>query len=250
MKIIAITQARYGSSRLPGKVLLKIQDKSLLEIHLTNILKSKKIDNLVVATTFENEANQIIDICNNLEVAYFQGSMTNVLERFYKAVENENPDYVVRVTSDCPLIDATIIDEVIDFTIKNNYDYASNTLFPTYPDGFDVEVFKFSALEKAFCEADSLLDKEHVTPYIWRNSNLKGGNIFNAGSFQNDKDFSPYRITVDEQRDFDLIKILFENLGYTNWLNYTNYLIENPQIMELNHSIKRNEGFDKLQKNN
>lgn len=245
MKIVAITQARIGSSRLPGKVLLKIQDKSLLEIHLTKVLKSKKIDKLIVATTFENDVIKIIDICNKSNVLYYQGSMTNVLERFYKAIEHDKPDYVVRITSDCPLIDAKLIDEVIEFAVDHNFDYASNTLNPTYPDGFDVEVFKFSALEKAYLEAENLLDKEHVTPYIWRNSNLKGGGLFFAGSYENAIDYSNFRVTVDEQSDFELVKALIEQVGDETWLNYTNYLIENPSLIELNNSIKRNEGFDK-----
>ncbi|MCA2770972.1 MAG: glycosyltransferase family protein, partial [Microcystis sp. M122S2] len=169
-KIVAITQARYNSSRLPGKVLLKIGDKTLLQIHLERILKSKKIETIILATTFEQQSDQLIGIARFLNVASFQGSTENVLDRFYKSAKDHKPDYVVRLTSDCPLVDSAIIDQVVEKCISGRYDYCSNTLNPTFPDGMDVEVMKFSALEEAWHNAIKISDKEHVTPFIWSNS--------------------------------------------------------------------------------
>jgi len=246
MKILAITQARYGSTRLPAKVLKKVGEKTLLEIHLERILQSKRISLLVVATTDEEGANNIVDIAKKMKVGYFQGDVDDVLSRFYHAAKPENPDYVVRITSDCPLIDPTLMDNVIDSCIDSDFDYVSNTMDPTYPDGVDVEVFRFSALEQAFNEATLRSDREHVTPYIWRNSSYKGGTLFKSSNVENCKDYSNYRITVDTDEDFQVIRCLIENLGASRtWVDYVNFLSDNNQIKEINQQYKRNEGYAK-----
>lgn len=246
MKIIAITQARYGSSRLPGKVLKTINGKSLLQLHLERAAKSKKIDGLIVATTVEKEADAIEALGNTMGLKTYRGSINDVLDRFYQAVKSEQPDYVVRITSDCPLIDATVIDQVIERCINEGCDYCSNTLNPTYPDGADVEVMKFSALEKAWKEATLTSEREHVTPYIWKNSTAKGGKLFKGLSFENEKDFSNYRLTVDEASDFELITKLVEAIGDDkSWQEYIAYLDTHKELFEINAYIKRNEGLMK-----
>jgi len=246
MKILAITQARVGSTRLPGKVLKIIGGKTLLEIHLSRILQSKLINKLKVATTIEPEASKIIAIADKLEVESFRGSIDDVLERFYLTALPEKPDYVVRLTSDCPLIDSVEIDKVIEKCITNQYDYVSNTFEPTFPDGMDVEVFKFSALEKAYQEAILKSDREHVTPYIWRNSSFKGGNIFKSFNIRYQEDFSKYRLTVDTQEDFNLIENLITNLGYNKiWQDYVDYLNQNSELLSINSKHERNEGYQK-----
>lgn len=246
MKIVAITQARYGSSRFPGKILKKINGKTLLQIHLERVLKSKLISKLIVATTREEKAQDIIDIANDLGLSSYRGSLSDVLDRFYQSVINENADYIVRITSDCPLIDPKLIDAVIDTCIKNDLDYCSNTLNPTFPDGMDVEIMKFSALEKAWKEAQFLSEREHVTPYIWKNSTAKNGTVFRSLNFENATDYSNYRITVDEAVDFDLIKQLINILGEEkNWFEYVDYLSEHSELFRINAFIKRNEGLAK-----
>jgi len=243
-KVIAITQARYGSTRLPGKVLLKIDGVSLLEIHLKRILKSKKIDKLILATTREEKAQELVTISNMLGVESYQGSTQDVLDRFYQAVKHYQPEWVVRLTSDCPLIDAKIIDEIINHCIEKNLDYCSNTLHPTYPDGLDVEVFKFTALERAWVNATAVSDREHVTPYMWSNSDFKGGNIFKSDNVVAPKDYSSLRMTVDQQEDFNLVQKLIQELGAErSWLEYVHYLENNAQVSLINSRIKRNEGF-------
>ncbi|MGD1003084.1 MAG: glycosyltransferase family protein [Minisyncoccia bacterium] len=246
MKIVAITQARVGSTRLPEKVLKTIGGKTLLQIHLERTLRSKRISKLKVATTKETGSEAIVAIADTLGVGSFQGPTDDVLARFYLCALPENPDYVVRLTADCPLIDPHEIDKVIDACVTGDYDYASNTLEPTFPDGVDVEVFKFSALKKAYQEATLKSDREHVTPYIRRNSSAKGRNLFRSASVKNDKDFSKYRLTVDTQEDFDLIENIILHVGLDKrWLDYVNYLDENPEIMKINARYERNEGYQK-----
>lgn len=246
MKIVAITQARYGSTRLPAKVLKEVNGLSLLEIHVKRILKSELISKLIIATTKEPGAEHILAIAKKAQVPVFQGSTEDVLDRFYQAALPEQPDYVVRVTSDCPLIDPVEIDRVIRACVSSGADYVSNTLIPTFPDGVDCEVFKFEALEKAFLEATLKSDREHVTPYIWRNSSVKGGSIFKSGSIENPEDYSAYRITVDTQEDFEVIKQLLEALGPDkSWKEYIDYLDRHEKIKELNGHHTRNEGYQK-----
>lgn len=251
MKILAITQARIGSTRLPGKVLKSINEKTLLEIHLERALKSKKITKLKVATTTEEGAIKIVAISKKLGLESFRGSVDDVLERFYRTALPDKPDYVVRLTADCPLIDSYEIDKIIKVCINGKYDYVSNTLEPTFPDGTDVEVFKFSALEKAYHEATLKSDREHVTPYIWRNSSVKGAKMFSSFSVKYHEDLSRYRLTVDTQEDFDLIKKIIINLGADKkWKDYVDFLNENPDLMNINAKYKRNEGYVKSLREN
>lgn len=246
MKVLAITQARYSSTRLPGKVLKKVQGKSLLEIHIKRILQSKLIDKLKVATTSEEDAINIVEICRDMNIDFYRGSLDNVLERFYFTALPENPDYIVRLTSDCPLVDPTLIDKVILFAIENNLDYASNALKPTFPDGMDVEVFKFSALKKAFFEAKLTSEIEHVTPYIWKNSSFYGRNIFKSDCLVNEIDFSSVRLTVDTPEDFIVIEKLIQINGITKgWKEYVDALDNHPEIKIINEKYKRNEGYMK-----
>lgn len=246
MNILAITQARYGSTRLPAKVLKEVNGETLLEIHLRRILQSLYISKLKVATTTECGADKIVEIAHKLGVETYKGSIDDVLERFYFAALPESPDYVVRVTSDCPLIDPHEIDKIIEKCVSGNYDYVSNTLIPTFPDGIDCECFKFSALEKAYNEAKLQSEREHVTPYIKNNSTVKGGGLFSSFNVVNDVDYSTYRITVDTQEDFDLIKSLIEKVGADKtWKEYVTYLQNNKDIFELNSMHTRDEGYAK-----
>jgi spore coat polysaccharide biosynthesis protein SpsF len=250
MRTLAITQARYGSTRLPGKVLKEINGKTLLQLHLERVAQSRLIEKIVVATTFEKEADRFVPITSSLNVDLFQGSTLDVLDRFYQAAKQYMPAYVVRLTSDCPLLDSRLIDEVVAFAVDKELDYCSNTLQPTFPDGQDVEVLKFSALEKAWKEATSGSDREHVTPYIWRNSSFLGGSKFVSDCYTSPVSFSDVRLTVDQEEDFQVIKILIEQLGENaSWKEYAKAYQHSPAISLLNHHITRNEGFLKSIKN-
>lgn len=244
MKIIAVTQARIGSSRMPGKVLRTINNRSLLQIHLERILTSEKISKVKVATTQEPDAIAICAIAEHMGIESYRGSTTDVLDRYYQTVKDEQPDYIVRITSDCPLIDAAVIDKVIDFATARRLDYASNNMVATFPDGTDVEVFTFHSLERAWQEATLASDREHVTAYIWRNSSFKGGSLFVSDNLESGGDYGSLRLTVDEPFDFELMERLISELGYhLTWEAYAHYLLEHPEIRSINEHIIRNEGY-------
>ena len=246
MKILAITQARIGSTRLPEKILKTIKGETLLEIHLKRIQKSKLITKIKVATTTEPDAEKIVKIATKLGIEVHKGSINNVLARFYDTAVTENCDWIVRLTSDCPLIDPIEIDKVIKHAIDNNLDYVSNTLEPTFPDGIDVEVFKFSILEKAFNEATLKSELEHVTSYIWKNSSLLGGTLFKSDCIMYPEDYSKIRLTVDTIEDFIVIDKLIGQLGPAKpWIDYVNLLIAHPEIQNINEHFSRNEGYEK-----
>ena len=249
VKTVLITQARSGSTRFPGKILKEIEGKSLLQIHLNRLSECKTISKIIVATTIKPEDEIIYNKAIQWGFDASRGSELDVLDRFYKAVKNEKPDWVVRVTSDCPLIDSKLVDNIISFVQQKNVDYGSNTLVENFPDGQDVEVFKFSALETAWESAKLQSEREHVTPYIRNNSDFNGGVLFKAMNFPCEFDYSKIRMTVDEIRDFELIKKLIEELGIDQtWLKYTNYIIEND-LGTINNSIIRNEGLKTSLKN-
>jgi spore coat polysaccharide biosynthesis protein SpsF len=249
LKTLLITQARTGSTRLPGKVLLKIADQTLLEIHLNRLKKCKSVSEIIVATTGKHEDEAIETICADLKVKCFKGSENNVLDRFYKCAKNEQPDWIIRTTADCPLLDPALVDAVIQCAVVNNVDYCSNTFIEHFPDGQDIEVFKFSVLEQAWKDATLESEKEHVTPYIRSNANEKGRQIFKAINFPCISDFSKIRMTVDEQRDFQLIETLIKKCGVDkSWLHYTHEIIE-QNLSTINDGIVRNEGLLKSLKN-
>lgn len=249
IKTILITQARTGSTRLPGKILKEVQEKSLLEIHIERLKKCNNVSEIIVATTTNIEDEIIYNKSIELGVNSSRGSESDVLDRFYKSVEYKNPDWIVRVTSDCPLIDPKLVDDVIAFTIKNNKDYVTNTLIENFPDGQDIEVFKYTALKKAWKNAILNSEREHVTPYIRKNSDFNGGNLFTSLNYDCQSDFSKIRMTVDEIRDFELITLLINDLGTEkSWLEYTNYIIQ-EDLVKINNKIIRNEGLLKSLKN-
>ncbi len=246
---ILVSQARSGSTRLPRKVLLKIQGRELLNIQITRLSKCKEIDKIIVATTIASDDDIIANLCNSWNVHVFRGQVNDVLDRYYQALTELSPTWVVRVTSDCPLIDPDLVDAVIKFAKVNDVDYASNVLEEHFPDGQDIEVFKFEALKKAWQEATLVSDREHVTPYIRTNSTYKGGTMFSSVNFSCFEDFSHIRMTVDEPQDFDLITKLVEDLGLEEtWLRYTRHIIQN-NYSKINNNIVRNEGFLKSLKN-
>ncbi len=245
MKIIAITQARISSSRLPEKVLKTVGEKPLLELHLQRVSRSRLINRLVVATTKEPGSDKIAAIAQKMNAAVFFGSLDDVLDRFYQVAKEHGADYVVRLTSDCPLLDPLLIDAVIEFALAQQVDYVSNTLLPTFPDGQDVEVFRFSALEKAWKEASSKSEREHVTPYIWKNSIYYNKTIFTSASFSGKTDYSKVRLTIDEQKDLETIAVMVKQLGTdAGWEEYAQYYQTHPDLVS-NGSIVRNEGYSK-----
>jgi len=245
MKVLLITQARIGSTRLPGKVLLPIGEETLLSVHLKRLRKCTTINQIVVATTFEDNVESLLDICRKSEVDFYQGSLDDVLDRFYQASKEYQPDWVVRVTSDCPLLDSRVVDQVVRKAIENDVDYCANTITEDFPDGQDVEVFKFSALERAWNEATLKSEREHVTPYIRMNSDSNGGNLFAAFDVKCYSNFNSIRMTVDEIADYIAIQRMIEKLGINRkWEDYVGYIIQHKDSIG-NTNIIRNEGYQK-----
>lgn len=246
MRIIAITQARSGSTRFPKKILNKINGETLLEIHINRIKKSNLIDEIIIATTENDSDNIITEIATSLNVKFFKGSEHDVLDRFYKSIISLKPDFIVRLTSDCSLIDGNLIDEIIEEALKKSLDYYSNILFPTYPDGQDIEVIKFSALEKAWNESKLTSDREHVTPFIKNNSTFFGKDFFTSENHQYKQDYNQVRMVVDYPEDLKVIELLIQYCGLNaSWLEYVNCYLKESKISSNNIQIERNEGYSK-----
>ncbi len=238
-----------GSSRLPEKIFKKIGEKTLLEIHIGRLLKVKNADAIIVATTVSPEDEVVYNLACELGLMSFRGSENDVLDRFYQAARKHEPEWVVRVTSDCPLLDPKLVDKVISMAKEYKVDYCSNILIEHFPDGQDVEVFTFKALEKAWNEARLSSEREHVTPYIRNNVIGKGKSIFSCINYNCDQDYSGIRMTVDEEADFLMIKTLISALGENcSWEEYVDYIIKN-NFDKYNSYIKRNEGYYKSLKN-
>lgn len=243
LKVVAIIQARMGSTRLPGKVMRHVQGKPLLQYQLERIGKARFINKIVVATTTNETEQPILDLCERLSVSYFSGPEDDVLTRFFDAATEQQADIVVRLTADCPLIDPRTIDQALAEYLANvgKYDYVSNTLERTYPRGFDVEVFSMKALEQACREAKEATYREHVTPYIYHHPEK-----FKLASILNDTDLSSLRLTVDTEDDLELITrllvYLYENEDFT-LEDITNLLQDKPDWSSINSHIEQKKVF-------
>ena len=222
--VIAIIQARMGSTRLPNKSLMDLDGKTALEFMIDRVRKSDLIDDIVIATAVNQEDDVIADLCINNQINCYRGSENDVLDRFYQSAKKYEATIVVRLTSDCPLIDPDLIDETINLFIKKKVDYASNAVPPEkkkYPDGSDVEVFSFDALKRSWVETKDLKDREHVTFYIWkRNKN------FTTALLDNEHDWGKYRITVDYIEDLELVREIVKKLNDNNLDGTTKEIIE------------------------
>ena len=208
-KVVAIIQARMGSTRLPGKIMKNLCGKTVLAHDIERVRQSKYIDEIVIATTKSKEDDIILKEVSKNGAKVYRGSENDVLSRYYEAAKESEAGVIVRITSDCPLIDPFIVDEVIKVYLSNKYDLVTNAGVclenRTYPRGLDVEVFSFDILKKAFQEAKEMYQREHVTPFIYENSK----NIY---YYKNDIDFSKYRWTLDTEEDYKLIEIIYKKL--------------------------------------
>ena len=240
MTTIAIIQARMGSSRLPGKVLKKIGKNTILDLIYKRLKKSKEIDKIIIATSINKSDDKIINFCQSNNIEYYRGSEDNVLERFYNAsLINKGTD-IVRITADCPLVDPKIVDKAIRLYRETFVDYLSNVNPPTYPDGYDVEVFSMKALEEAYKNAKTNEELEHVTPYIINNKSLSSHTLYNS------EDYSEIRLTVDENEDLLVIKEIYDYFHPNIFFSHNdviNAYNSNPEKFRKNVHIKRNEGL-------
>ena len=237
MRVAIVTQARVGSTRLPSKVLKVIGESTLLEIHLDNANRSKLATDFIVATTNEPNAFLIEEKAKAHDWICYKGSTNDVLERFYFACENVMLDYIVRITSDCPLVQPDVIDELINYCIKNQLEYASTS--ENFPDGVDAEIFTWEMIDLAFNNAKLISEREHVTPWIRINAAKKG--LLEPET----DEFKDVRLTVDEIEDFNCVELLIEQFqSDKNWKEYAKFVTENSELFK-NQGIQRNEGYAK-----
>ncbi len=237
MRVVAITQARMGSMRLPGKVLLDLAGASMLERHVTRLQRTTSLTEVVVATTVQPVDDAVAALCETRGWACFRGSEDDVLDRYYQAARAYNAEVVVRVTADCPLIDPELVDRVVRLLVggQPGLDYTSNCLpHDTYPRGLDVEAFTFAALERAWREDGRPDSREHVTPYIERHPNL-----FRQTGVTNPVDYSALRWTVDTSADLELVRRIFMALGDGpfGWETVLELLARHPEWSDLNRHV-------------
>jgi len=243
--IVAIIQARMGSSRLPNKVMKKVLGKPLINYLLERVCVVDKIDQIVLATTTNHEDDNLAKHVASMGYKVFRGSEDDVLSRYYNAFldlkdQIDKSNAIVRITGDCPLIDPYLIDKVIKVYQEKEMDYVA--LSPNFSEGLDVEIFSEDLLIKAFNEAKLPSEREHVSLFFHNNKSL-----FNMYRIKNSSDDSKYRITVDEDKDFVVVKSIIEYLTNKNLVmnthNIKEYLNNNPNIYEINANIIRNEGL-------
>jgi len=244
MKTTAVLQVRAGSTRLPGKALRPLLGAPMLERELERVRRARRIDSLAVATSTLPDDDPIAALCGRLGVRCHRGSLHDVLDRVYAAVVHDAPSHVARLTGDCPLADPDLIDGIVDFCAAGGYDYASNTLEPTYPDGLDVEVMRIEALADAWREARLPSEREHVTPFLYKHPER-----FRLGSFRAAQDLSTLRWTVDEPEDFELVERIYRELYPGNAAFSTADILRlldaNPGLKTANTRHRRNEGYRK-----
>lgn len=237
--VVAVIQARMSSTRLPGKVMKEVSGKTILGHVVSRVKASRLIDTVAVATTTERTDDLIAEWCAENKVPAYRGSLNDVLDRYFQAAKKFGAKTVVRVTSDCPLIDPALVDRVIEKFSEGGYDHVS--VGPTYPDGLDAEVFSFASLEKAHNEARLASELEHVTPYIWKNPG-----VFRLASIACGIDLSRMRWTVDDERDLLFVTKIYEGLGSEKLFHMEEvleYLERNPKLLEINSATARNEGY-------
>lgn len=234
-----------GSTRLPGKVMMDLCGSPVIEHVVNRLNESKLIDKIIIATSEDENNLPIIDFCKNHDVGLFVGSEDDVLDRYYQtAIANnvKDEDIIIRITSDCPLIDPFVVDKVIEEHISKNNDYTTNVIDCTYPDGLDCEVFNFNVLKDTWINANLSSQREHVTLYIRDNPSK-----FKLGNVKNSTDLSNLRWTLDEKEDFIFINEVYKNLfnsdSFFTMEDVVQLLNEKPELLNINSKFTRNEGL-------
>ena len=242
--VIVIVQARVSSKRLPNKVLKLINDTPMLELQIERIKKAKNVDNIVVATSDHPSDSAIETLCKKINTPCFQGNLSNVLDRYYQASSTFPSKHIVRITGDCPLIDASIIDQVISLHLSSKADYTSNCQIPCLPDGLDVEIFTHNTLVKCHSLAKKPSEKEHVTLFIKNNPKL-----FTIQNFTYSENLSHLRWTVDEPEDFTFVSKVYHNLYFENpnfsMKEVLELLKKKPALLKINNHLIRNQGLER-----
>ena len=241
-RVVAIIQARMGATRLPGKTLVDIAGKPLLAHVIERTKASRTADEIVVATTTDPEDRAILQMATQYGLRAYAGSADDVLDRFYQAAKQAAADIIVRITADDPFKDPEVLDKIVEYLLDHpGLDYVSNTIEPTYPEGLDIEVFSFSALERAWREARLASEREHVTPYIWKHPDR-----FKIANVRHDTDLSRLRWTLDYEEDLHFVREVYARLyngGIFLMKDILALLQAKPHLTKINQGIKRNVGY-------
>lgn len=239
MRVVAIIQARMGSSRLPGKVLQDIGGSTMLARVVRRTQRAASLDEVIVATTVETDDEVIVAECRRLSVPVFRGDKEDVLDRYYQAAQAYHAAIIVRITSDCPLIEPEVVDQVVRACLDAQADYASNTLQRTYPRGLDTEVMTLSALELAWRQATEPYQRIHVTPYLYQHPDQ-----FKLLSVTDDQDHSRYRWTVDTPDDLAFVREVYRRLDNDDairWTQVLDLLEREPALLRINTGVPQKE---------
>ncbi|MFA5387080.1 MAG: glycosyltransferase family protein [Candidatus Paceibacterota bacterium] len=253
----AIFQVRTSSVRFPAKAFKKIEGKTLLWHVVQRVKTARLIDRLIIATTDKEEDDRIEEFAQQNGLLCYRGSERDVLDRYYQAAKQFGSEVIVRITPDDPFKDPQIIDQFVSYFVNSNgsLDYVSNTIIPSYPEGIDLEVFSFKALERAWIEADKPSEREHVTPYIWKNSDK-----FQIKNLIYRKDLSNFRWTIDYPQDMEFTVEIYKRLYPVKKIFLMEDILEilekEPDLQKINDGIMHGEGYlkslkeDKLQNKN
>lgn len=249
-KIVAIIQARMGSTRLPGKMLMKLAGMPVVQQVFNRVVLIQGIEKVILATTADAQDDLLVDYCHRTGISVFRGSSDDVLDRYYQAAKQDSADVVIRITGDCPFLDPIESGKVLRLFLDDGpCDYASNVDPPFLPDGLDTEVMSFAALESAWEKAKDIPDREHVTLFIRRHPDM-----FRLKSLKGYLDLSSHRWTIDEKRDYDFLNAVAMRLAAQGKFGYLNEIIElldaNSSLLEINSDIRRNKGLEKSLKEN
>jgi spore coat polysaccharide biosynthesis protein SpsF len=240
--ITAIVQARMGSTRLPGKVLAEICGRPLLWHVVDRLNRAEMLGEVVVATSDSPQDDPIEELCKDNGIKCFRGSEEDVLDRYYQAAKHFGSDIIARITADCPMIDPSVLDKIIEVYLRGECDYASNTVDRTYPDGLDAEVLSFGALERAWIESRLPSEREHVTPYIWKNPDR-----FKICHVKQEENMSRLRWTVDEAEDLAFVRTVYRHLYHPGRVflqeEILKLLVEHPELLEINRGLGINSGY-------
>ena len=241
--LCCIIQARMGSSRLPGKAMMNVDDKNTLLYYVIQQLKfSKLAKNMMIATTTSEKDDDIVNFAIKMNLNYFRGEMDNVLDRYYQCAKNFSISTIVRISADDPLIDPTVVDRIIEKFNSNSYDYVSNVHPRTFPQGIEIEIFSIEALESAWKNAKKTSEKDHVTPYMYNNKEK-----FRIENVEHSKNLSSLRWTVDTQNDLDLVRLIISKIQKTPILitDILDVLYKEPDLLNINKDHVIDEGYKK-----
>lgn len=248
MKTVAVIQARLGSTRLPGKVLYEIGGRPMLCFIIERVRRTPGIDQIVLATGDTDANDALANTVADFGVNVVRGSEDDVLARYRKAAEETNADVIVRVTGDCPFVDPKVLQALLDLRSHGRFDYATNVKPETWPDGLDASVFTYETLVTADHEARLPSEREHVVPWMWKNSGLEGGTRLTSANLEAPEDMSALRWTVDDALDFRLVRAIVRDMGAdaalaADWEDILECFRAQPASLLANQSTQRDEGY-------